>query len=180
MASVNKYGRIGFLYIFAWEKSAASENKRSDNARFLPEVTMDLCFNLKLKFQFKFLGIVRNNDTLPPFPPPSLLLLHSLALVVLSICKANRTQSLSQLVLAFLYMFWKKYLPYIYYIIPWEIWKQIEYNNSNSTFTGMPISTLNLNKIYFFAYNMCIFQILYVLVSFTAWFSHEFRIEITS
>lgn len=50
--SVNKYGRIGFLYIFAWGKSAASGNKRSDNARFLPEVTMDLYFNLKLKFQF--------------------------------------------------------------------------------------------------------------------------------
>lgn len=25
---------------------------------------MDLCFNLKLKFQFKFLRIVRNNDIL--------------------------------------------------------------------------------------------------------------------
>jgi len=32
--SVNKYGRIGFLYIFTWGKSAISENKRSDNARF--------------------------------------------------------------------------------------------------------------------------------------------------
>lgn len=44
-----------FCNIFAWGKSAASENKRSDNARFLPEVTMDLCFNLKLKFQFRCL-----------------------------------------------------------------------------------------------------------------------------
>lgn len=81
--SVNKYGRIGFLYIFAWGKSATSENKRSDNARFLPEVTMDLCFNLKLKFQFRCPRIARNNDTLQPRG------------VVLSTCKANRTQSLS-------------------------------------------------------------------------------------
>lgn len=28
------------------EKPAASENKRSDNARFLPEVAMDLCVSI--------------------------------------------------------------------------------------------------------------------------------------
>lgn len=44
---------------------------------------MDLCFNLKLKFQFRCPRIARNNDTLQPRG------------VVLSTCKANRTQSLS-------------------------------------------------------------------------------------